>query len=404
MNVPIPLARPWLGEAEAEAARATVLSGWVMQGPKVAEFERCFADYVGASHACAVSSGTAALILALKAVGVGHGDVVLTVSHSFIATANAIRACGAEPVFVDIELTGYNLDPKALARVLGSECRRDGESLWYSGVDRLSRLPESPLRTAKGPAGRVAAILAVHQMGIPCDIGAVDKLAREYGIPWVEDAACAIGSEWNGQRIGRPHSDAACFSFHPRKVITTGDGGMIVTNRAEIDEACRHCRQHGMVPPSAGGVFESYACTAYNYRLTDIQAAIGTEQLARLPEIIERRRERVAYYRTCLAANPVFRILPEGPGKLYNWQSLPVDFGGAGIDPARLIGALTSSGITAKPGIMNAHSELPYGGIWQLPECERRRMETVLLPLFHDLDFADIERVAAVLDRFATNV
>ena len=129
MNVPIPLARPWLGEAEAEAARATVLSGWVMQGPKVAEFERCFADYVGASHACAVSSGTAALILALKAVGVGHGDVVLTVSHSFIATANAIRACGAEPVFVDIELTGYNLDPKALARVLGSECRRDGEFL-----------------------------------------------------------------------------------------------------------------------------------------------------------------------------------------------------------------------------------------------------------------------------------
>lgn len=399
----IPLARPWLGDAEAEAARAAVMSGWVMQGPKVAAFERQFAEYVGATHACAVSSGTAALVLALKSVGVGHGDVVLTVSHSFIATANAIRACGAEPVFVDIEPSGYNLDPAGLDRVLKEQCCRAGGTLRYESVDRLCVLAESPLRTAKEPVGRVAAILAVHQMGIPCDIGAVDRLARSYGIPWVEDAACAIGSEWQGQRIGKPHSDAACFSFHPRKVITTGDGGMVVTDRPDIDERGRHLRQHGMVPPSAGHLCESYVCTAFNYRLTDIQAAIGIEQLARLPEIIQRRRERVAHYRMCLAGNRFFRILPEQPGCRYNWQSLPVDFGGTAIDLPKLIGHLANEGISAKPGIMNAHMEPPYAGIWQLPESERRRTETLLLPLFHDIELQDIERVALALERFVAN-
>jgi perosamine synthetase len=402
MTGTIPLAKPWLGEAEAEAARATVLSGWVMQGSKVAEFERQFANFVNASHACAVSSGTAALILALKAVGVKNGDVVLTVSHSFIATANAIRACGAEPVFIDIEPVGYNVDPAVMSRVIEHDCYRDGNTLYYHNVERLLNLAESPLHSAKGPLGRVAAILAVHQMGIPCDIALIDSLARRHGIPWVEDAACALGSEWHGQRIGRPQSAAACFSFHPRKLITTGDGGMVVTDNAATDAACRRWRQHGMEPPPLGGLVESYACTAFNYRLTDIQAAVGIEQLARLPELVARRRDRVAYYRACLT-NPMFKIPQERPDCYYNWQSLPVDFGGSGLDQMRVIGALASAGITAKPGIMNAHSELPYAGVWSLPESERRRVETLLLPLFHDLSDGDIERIASELARLANH-
>src|SRR3569623_197864 len=192
---PIPIARPWLGEAEADVARAVVLSGWVMQGPKVLAFERRFAEMVGASHACAVANGTAASILALKAVGGGHGDGVLTVSHSFIATANAVRACDAEPVFVDIAANSYNMDVAALERVLASECRREDDNLYYLDAHRLMERSESPLRTCNGRPGRVAAILAVHQMGFPCDIGAVDRLARKYNGPWVEDAACAAGSE-----------------------------------------------------------------------------------------------------------------------------------------------------------------------------------------------------------------
>lgn len=402
MTGTIPLAKPWLGEAEAEAARATVLSGWLVQGSRVAEFERQFANYLNASHACAVSSGTAALILALKAVGVGSGDVVLTVSHSFIATANAIRACGAEPVFIDIEPVGYNIDPTAMSRVIEHDCYRDGDTLYYRNVEGLLKLAESPLHVAKEPLGRVAAILAVHQMGMPCDIASIDSLACRYGIPWVEDAACALGSELHGERIGRPKSAAACFSFHPRKLITTGDGGMVVTDNATTDASCRRWRQHGIEPPLQGGLFESYTCTAFNYRLTDIQAAVGIEQLARLPEILARRRDRVAYYRACLT-NTVFRIPEEPTDCYYNWQSLPVDFGGSGLDQMQVIRGLASVGITAKPGIMNAHSEIPYAGIWCLPESERRRAETLLLPLFHDLSDGDIERITSELGRLASN-
>ena len=403
MKAPIPISRPWLGEAEAEASRAVVLSGWVMQGPKVAEFERRFAEFIGVSHACAVSSGTAALILALKAVGVGSGDVVLTVSHSFIATANAVRACGAEPVFVDIERSGYNMDPVALEHVLSNECLCDGDALFYGGVERLLSLNESPLRDFKGRVGRVAAILAVHQMGFPCDIEAVNRLARTHNIPWVEDAACAAGTLWDGRPIGQGISDVACFSFHPRKLMTTGDGGMVTTNTAAIDARCRQWRQHAMTPDPAGGLFESYACTAYNYRLTDIQAAIGIEQLARLPEMIERRRVLVDRYRDGLAANNMFRILLEPRRSVSNWQSLPVDFSGSPIPIERVIGALAAEGISAKPGIMNAHTEVPYRGPWRLPESERRRRETVLLPLYHDLAPDDVARVTAVLNGLGAN-
>lgn len=399
----IPIARPWLGEAEANAAREVVLSGWVMQGPKVAAFEREFAAFVGAAHACAASSGTTALVLALQAVGVRPGDVVVTVSHSFIATANVVRLCGAEPVFVDIERDGYNIDPAALDELLANRCRREGGRLIYGDTDGLLALPESPLRLMKGPVGRVGAILAVHQMGFPCNVDAVGVIARRHGTPWVEDAACAIGSQWQGRRIGAPHSDAACFSFHPRKLLTTGDGGMVTTGSAAIDAACRELRQHALKPPAAGDLFESYTRTATNYRLTDIQAAIGIEQLKRVPEMVIRRRRLVAHYRDMLAANSAFRIWPEPAGSISNWQSLPLDLGPSPLSAAEVIRALAAEGIAAKPGIMNAHQEAPYRGIWHLPESERRRERTVLLPLYHDLAEADVARIAGILNRLAAN-
>src|SRR5690349_21227306 len=206
----IPIAKPVLGEAEAEAARQAVLSGWVTQGPQVAAFEREFGERVGAAHACAVSSCTTALHLALLAVGVQPGDEVITASHSYIATANAIRYCGGVPIFVDIEPTGYNLDPELVRRAITPKTR---------------------------------AILCVHQIGTPCDLAALVPIAMEYGVALIEDAACAAGSEirLNGawEAIGRPHGDIACFSFHPRKVITTGDGGMLTTENPEWDRLVR---------------------------------------------------------------------------------------------------------------------------------------------------------------------
>src|SRR5690606_4550513 len=216
----IPVARPVLDEREVEAVRRVILSGWVTQGPEVAAFEKEFAELVGAPHACAVSNCTTALHLALRAVGVQAGDEVITVSHSFIATANAIRYCGAVPVFVDIEPDGYNIDPNLVEAAITSRTR---------------------------------AILCVHQLGMPCDLATIVAIGKRNAIPVIEDAACAIGSEilWQGQweKIGKPHGDIACFSFHPRKVITTGDGGMLTTKNSEYDRKFRLWRQHGMSVP-----------------------------------------------------------------------------------------------------------------------------------------------------------
>src|SRR5262245_1718886 len=190
----IPITAPWLDEQELAAVARPLKSGWLTQGPEVAAFEKEFAEWVGAAHACAVSNCTTALHLALLALGVGPGDEVITVSHSYIATATSIRYCGATPVFIDIEPATLNMDPTVIEAAI---------------------------------TPRTRAILCVHQIGMPCDLGAILPAAHARGIPVIEDAACAIGSEilWAGEwlRIGRPLGDIACFSFHPRKVITTGD-------------------------------------------------------------------------------------------------------------------------------------------------------------------------------------
>ena len=287
----IPIAAPWLGEEEIAAVSRPLRRGWLTQGPEVAAFEREFAEYVGAAHACAVSSCTTALHLALRAAGVGPGDEVITVSHTFIATANAVHYCGAAPVFVDIEPATLNIDPAAIERAI---------------------------------TNRTRAILCVHQLGMPCAIDAVTAIARRNGLLVIEDAACAIGSEilvdgrW--ERIGKPHGDIACFSFHPRKVITTGDGGMITTSRPEWDARFRLWRQHGMSVPDVvrhgapNVVVESYETIGFNYRLTDIQAAVGRVQLRRLPEILDRRRRLAARYQTALAWIGGLRV-PEEPAR-----------------------------------------------------------------------------------------
>jgi dTDP-4-amino-4,6-dideoxygalactose transaminase len=377
----IPVARPLLDEREAEAARRVILSGWVTQGPEVAAFEREFADAVGARHACAVSSCTTALHLALAACGVSSGDEVVTVSHSFIATSNAIRYCGATPVFVDIQRETYNIDPSLVEAALGP---------------------------------RTKAILAVHQLGMPCDLAAIVEIGRRRSIPVVEDAACAVGSEirWNDrwERIGHPRGLVACFSFHPRKLLSTGDGGMLTTADPDLDRTFRRLRQHGMsvsdtVRHSSSTVIqEEYPVLGYNYRMTDIQAAIGREQLTRLSGIVSRRRALAERYRERLANVAGVSVPTEPEWARTNWQSYAVR-----VDASRrrqIMQRMLDAGISTRRGVMNAHREAAYpAGTWRaagsLRESEAAQNATIVLPLFHQLTEGDQDRVVDELARAA---
>ncbi|MGD8776712.1 MAG: DegT/DnrJ/EryC1/StrS family aminotransferase [Syntrophobacterales bacterium] len=412
----IPITRPSLGKKEAEAAREVILSGWVTQGPRVKAFEDAFASYVGSSYACAVSSCTSGLHLALLAVGVKPGDIVLTVSHSFIATANAVRCCGAEPVFVDIDPETYNMDPGDLERCLRESCEEREGQLYYKHLDRVA-VGESPLRFLHGlpggsstRLGRVAAVLTVHQMGLPCDLVGILAIANEFGLPVIEDAACAIGSEvsldsgstWD--KIGRPHGDIACFSFHPRKVITTGDGGMITTNNPKYDQRFRLWRQHGMSIPdtvrheSNKVIFEEYPTTGFNYRMTDIQAAVGIEQLKRLPELIIERREIAEKYVNLLKEVPWLASPSEPPYARTNWQSYPVKLlEDAPLSRDELMQSLLDMEIATRRGIMNAHQEGAYKDAhYELKHSERASERVILLPLFSG-SLNEIEKVVGAI-------
>jgi len=385
----VPVARPHLGQEEVSAAGRAILSGWVTQGPEVAAFEREFAAFVGAPHACAVSSGTTALHLALLAVGVSPGDEVITVSHSYIATANSIRYCGARPVFVDIDPRTFNMDPQQIESAISERTR---------------------------------AILCVHQMGMPCDLQAILEIRRKHKIAVVEDAACAVGSEiqWQGQweKIGRPHADVACFSFHPRKLLTTGDGGMLTTADPEVDRKFRLWRQHGMSVPdtvrhsSREVVFESYPELGFNYRLSDIQAAIGREQLKRLPAAITQRRGLATRYRELLADIPGLILPSEPQWARSNWQSYCVRLPEK-ANQREVMQHMLDAGIATRRGIMCAHLEPAYhdpatwrctqteyypgGSCPNLAESERAQREGVILPLFSEMTEEQQSQVAAAL-------
>jgi dTDP-4-amino-4,6-dideoxygalactose transaminase len=379
----IPITKPWIDEREADAARRVILSGWVTQGPEVAAFEHEFAEFVNSSYACAVTNCTTALHLALLAAGVRPGDEVVTVSHSFIATANSIRYCGAVPVFVDICPNTFNIDTDQVEQAITESTR---------------------------------AIVCVHQMGMPCDLTGLVGIAEKYSLRLIEDAACAIGSEilreGHWEKIGKPHGDAACFSFHPRKIMSTGDGGMITTRHKDWDDKFRLWRQHGMSVSdtarhsSAQVMFESYSELGFNYRMTDIQAAVGREQLKRVPQIVARRRELARKYGDLLGNIPALKLPSEPLWARSNWQSFCVSLSEDCLQKDTMQ-ALLDLGIATRRGIMCAHREPAYKKQpWRSAGpllCSERAQETgIILPLYPQMGEADHESIASGLREILT--
>jgi perosamine synthetase len=372
----IPVMVPLLGEEEAQAAAEAVRSGWVAQGPRVAEFEQAFAASVGAAHGVAVSSCTAALHLALLVLDVGPGDEVIVPSFSFIATANAVRYVGATPVFADVDLATGNVTVETIDAVRTERSR---------------------------------AIIPVHQGGLPFDTQALRAAAEQWGLPLVEDAACAAGSTAYGVPVGTGALISA-WSFHPRKLMTTGEGGMVTTDNADWATRLRRLREHGMNVSAAERhasdkpILEAYLETGWNFRMTDIQAAIGLVQLGRLPGLVAQRRELAARYRRLLADIPGVLPVREPEYAQSNFQSLWIRLTDEyGTSRDALLAALAEEGISGRRGIMAAHLEPAYADAEPpaLPVTERLTRDSMILPLHHRLTEDDQDRVVAVIAKHA---
>ncbi|WP_129784273.1 DegT/DnrJ/EryC1/StrS family aminotransferase [Promicromonospora panici] len=364
--------KPWLGPEEIAAVAEVIESGWVAQGPRVAAFETAFASAMDARSAVATSSCTTALHLALVVAGIGPGDDVVVPSFSFVATANAPTYVGARPVFADVDVTSGNVTAETVAAALT-------------------------------PATR--AVVAVDQGGVPVDLTPIRELCDPLGIVVIEDAACGAGSTYRGRPVGAG-AEIAAWSFHPRKILTTGEGGMLTTSRPEWAARARRLREHAMSVSAADrhaslvSPAEEYEEVGFNFRMTDLQAAVGLVQLGRLPEIVARRREIAARYREELSDVPGIRLVDDPSWGTSNMQSLWLEVLPAyGTDREGLLLSLASAGVSARRGIMAAHLHPAHAGRDHapLPVTERLTAHTLILPLFHQMTDADLDRVVDVV-------
>jgi len=364
--------QPWLGPEEIAAVSEVIASGWVAQGPRVAAFEGAFAEAMQVEHAVAASSCTTALHLALVVAGVRADDEVVVPSFSFVATANAPTYVGARPVFADVDPVTGNLTAAGVEAALTERTR---------------------------------AVILVDQGGVPADLDAVRAVTDPRGIVVIEDAACGAGSTYRGRPVGAG-ADVTAWSFHPRKIVTTGEGGMLTTPHAAWAQRARRLREHAMSVSAADrhasvlAPAEEYVEVGYNYRMTDLQAAVGIVQLGRLPEVVARRRELAATYAKQLADLPGLRPVTDPAWGTSNFQSFWVEVGPQyPLDRDGLLAHLAAADISARRGIMAAHRQPAYAGVAHapLPVTEHLTDSTLILPLFHQLSESEQARVVDAL-------
>ncbi|NQX28590.1 DegT/DnrJ/EryC1/StrS aminotransferase family protein [Microbacteriaceae bacterium VKM Ac-2854] len=358
--------QPWFGAEEVDALTEVIASGWVAQGPRVAAFEKAFAQRQQAEHAVALSSCTAALHLALIVTGIGPGDDVVLPSFSFIATANAASYVGARAVFADVDpLTGNVTAETVLA--------------------------------ALTPATR--AVIAVDQGGVPVDLDSIRAATDPRGIVVIEDAACGAGSSYRGRPVGAGALISA-WSFHPRKVLTCGEGGMLTTNDGALAGRARTLREHAMSVSAADrhtsvlAPAEQYTEIGLNYRMTDLQAAVGLVQLGRLSGFVARRRELAARYTAAFEGVPGMRPVADPAWGTSNFQSYWIELA---TGREAVLTALAENGVSARRGIMAAHLQPAYRdrdtGSATLEVTERLSGNSLILPLFHAMTAAEQNRV-----------
>ncbi|HKQ48199.1 MAG TPA: DegT/DnrJ/EryC1/StrS family aminotransferase [Phycisphaerae bacterium] len=375
----IPVAKPSFDDAEERLVIESLRSGWVTQGPRVAEFERLVAEFVGAKEAVAVTSATTALFLALRVLDIGPGDEVIVPSLSFIATANSVVHAGATPVFVDVDPKTYNIDPDLIEPAI---------------------------------TPRTRAIMPVDQLGMPADMDRINEIARRRKLRVIEDAACAIGSRYKGRPVGGD-GDLVCFSFHPRKVIVTGEGGMITTNDKKLADHLRLLRHQGMSVSDLERhaadrvIIETYPEVGYNFRMCDIQASLGIAQMAKLNAFLEKRQAIARVYDRELSQFPQIEIPFVPKDATTTYQSYIVRLRGADARTRNaFLDELHHHCIATRRGLMAIHREPCHANgriSGSLQHTEAATDQTVVLPMYTDLSHEDqmfvIEQIGAALGR-----